>query len=93
MLTMLAEKIAPKALKPDQVAYCPTMDLVAVATIDEQVQVFRLNGQRVFGVANKKPSCKITQLRWKPNGQLHIHDLRANSLSLAPRPTTRRCFK
>lgn len=84
MLTMLAEKIAPKALKPDQVAYCPTMDLVAVATIDEQVQVFRLNGQRVFGVANKEPSCKITQLRWKPNGQLHIHDSEGQLAEVSP---------
>ena len=80
-LTLLAEKIAPKALKPDQVAYCPTMDLVAVATIDEQVQVFRLNGQKVFGVANKKPGCKVSQLKWKPNGQLHTHALRISSLS------------
>ena len=69
MLNMLAEKILPRLLSPEHVAYCPTMDLLAVSNIDEQIQVFRLNGQRVFGVANKKPDCKISGLKWKPDGQ------------------------
>lgn len=69
LLSMLAEKLMPVAINPEHVAYCPTMDLVALATIDEQVHVFRLNGQRVFGIANKDSACKVNQIRWKPNGQ------------------------
>lgn len=69
LLSMLAEKVMPVAINPEHVAYCPTMDLVAVATVDEQVHVFRLNGQRVFGIANKDTACQVNQIGWKPNGQ------------------------
>ena len=68
MLNMLAEKTVPQGIKPGLVAYCPTMDLIALVTRDEQTHVFRFNGQRVFGIARKKNDCSITQLRWKPNG-------------------------
>ena len=68
MLNMLTEKVMPQAIKPKLVAYCPTMDLLALATDDEQMHVFRLNGQRVFGLPNKRDKCKIIQLQWKPNG-------------------------
>ena len=72
MLNMLAEKALQKAVKPEHLAYCPTMDLIALASIDEQVHVYRLNGQRVFGIANRDSTCKVNQLRWKPNGQ-YLH--------------------
>ena len=68
-LSTLAEKVMPVVINPEHVAYCPTMDLVALATVDEQVHVFRLNGQRVFGIVNKDPASKVNQIRWKPNGQ------------------------
>ena len=67
-LNVLAEKILPQAIRADLVSYCPTMDLLALATVDEQVHVFRLNGQRVFGVPNKKLQCRVTHLQWKPDG-------------------------
>ena len=66
----LAEKVVQPAINPAHVAYCPTMDLIALATIDEHVQVYRLNGQKVFGVQNKHPFATITQLKWKPNGDI-----------------------
>ena len=69
MFNMLAEKVMHQAINPAYLAYCPTMDLIALATIDEQVQVYRLNGQRVFGVTNKQSESKIRGLKWKPNGQ------------------------
>ena len=68
MAEPLAEKVVQPAINPAHVAYCPTMDLVALATIDEQVQVYRLNGQKVFGIVNKQTSGQIDQLKWKPNG-------------------------
>ena len=68
MTEPLAEKVVQPAINPTHVAYCPTMDLVALATIDEQVQIYRLNGQKVFGIVNKQTSGQIDQLKWKPNG-------------------------
>lgn len=69
MLNMLAEKIVLSAINAEHLAYCPSMDLIALATVDEQVHVHRLNGQRVFGVANKKSGAKIQGVQWKPNGK------------------------
>jgi anaphase-promoting complex subunit 4 len=44
------------------------MDLLALATEEEQVLVYRLNGQRVFSVAHRGSGRKICQLEWKPDG-------------------------
>lgn len=48
-LTPVGEKSLPAKCKPSTLAYCPSMDLIALATEDEELRVFRLNGQRVFG--------------------------------------------
>lgn len=69
MLNMLAEKVVQPAINPEHLAYCPTMDLIASATVDDQVSVYRLNGQKVFGVSSKSGPGKITGIRWKPNGR------------------------
>jgi len=68
MAEPLAEKLVQPAVNPRHLAYCPTMDLVALATIDDQIHVYRLNGQEVFGVTNKGDFGKINQIKWKPNG-------------------------
>ncbi|KAL8806298.1 MAG: hypothetical protein Q9182_001445 [Xanthomendoza sp. 2 TL-2023] len=68
-LNMLAETISPLAIIPNHLSYCPTMDLLALAAEDKRVHVFRLNGQRVFGVAKKEPFSTVTHVCWKPNGQ------------------------
>ena len=75
MTEPLAEKVIQPAINPTHVAYCPTMDLIALATIDEQVQVYRLNGQKVFGIVNKQTSGQIDQLKWKPNGISALNSL------------------
>lgn len=87
MAEPLAEKVVQPAINPTHVAYCPTMDLVALATVDEQVQVYRLNGQKVFGILNKQTSGQIDQMKWKPNGIAALNPsstirLRADSISL-----------
>lgn len=89
MLETLSEKVVQPKINPIHVAYCPTMDLIALATIDEKVHVFRFNGQKVFGVTSKDTLAKINQIRWKPNGKsdimsnngphLHVAGLRLNS--------------
>lgn len=68
MLTMLAHKMVHPAVNPRYLAYCPTMDLIALATVDQKVHVYRLNGQNVFGVTSKQPGVKVNQIKWKPNG-------------------------
>ncbi|KAI4174012.1 MAG: hypothetical protein LQ343_002575 [Gyalolechia ehrenbergii] len=68
-LTMLAERTLQSPINLKHLAYCPTMSLLALATDDEQVHVFRTNGQRVFGITRKNPASKITGIKWKPDGQ------------------------
>ena len=68
-LNILAEKVVQPAINAEHLAYCPTMDLIALATTDEQVHVHRLNGQKVFGVTPKEFKGKINGVKWKPNGK------------------------
>lgn len=67
-LTMLAEKSSPLLINASHLSYCPAMDLLALAAQDERVHVFRLNGQRVFGVSKKEAVGRVTYLQWNPNG-------------------------
>ncbi|MCJ1390336.1 hypothetical protein MMC18_003195 [Xylographa bjoerkii] len=86
-LNLLAEKLVHQPIKIDNLVYCPTMDLIALVTIDEQIHVYRLNGQRVFGASNKKPDCIVRQLRWKPNGQILAISYSDSSVSLVSAQT------
>ncbi|EFW18783.1 hypothetical protein D8B26_005595 [Coccidioides posadasii str. Silveira] len=71
-LASVSEKQLTAKCKPDILTYCPTMDLVALATEDEQVHVFRLNGQKVFGgfARGGGEGLKVKALKWKANGHL-----------------------
>ena len=69
MLNLLAEKTIHLPVSPEGLlAYCPTMDLLALVTKEEQVFVYRLNGQRVFSAAQKGSTLGVERMRWKPNG-------------------------
>lgn len=72
MADPLSEKVVQPAVNPSTLAYCPTMDLIALATVDNNIQVYRLNGQRVFGIHNKPASSSVCRIKWKPNGKI-IH--------------------
>ena len=79
----MAEKVLSVTCKPQTLAYCPTMDLVALASEDEQVHVYRLNGQRVFGGVYGNGSggggsggrgefgagVEVKMVRWKASGR------------------------
>ncbi|KAJ6054781.1 uncharacterized protein N7446_001502 [Penicillium canescens] len=77
-LTPVGEKSLPAKCKAGAVAYCPTMDLIALATEDEELRVFRLNGQRVFGgsfggdpyLGEDEEDGEIRGMAWKGNGRL-----------------------
>ncbi|KAJ5131355.1 Anaphase-promoting complex subunit 4 [Penicillium bovifimosum] len=77
-LTPVGENSLSAKCKPQAVAYCPTMDLIALATEDEELRVFRLNGQRVFGgsfggdpyLGEDEEDGEIRGMAWKGNGRL-----------------------
>lgn len=79
-LTPVGEKTLPAKCKAQAMAYCPTMDLIAVATEDEELRVFRLNGQRVFGgsfggdpyLGEDEEDGEIRGMAWKGNGELEF---------------------
>ncbi len=67
-LQILSEKVLHQRANPDLITYCPSMDLVALVTIDQQVFIYRLNGQRVYGATQKAGKLKVESIQWKPNG-------------------------
>ncbi|CEN62501.1 hypothetical protein ASPCAL09135 [Aspergillus calidoustus] len=78
-LTPVGDKSLPAKCKAGMLTYCPTMDLIALVTEDDELRVFRLNGQKVFGGSFKGDPYldeddggggEILGLRWKDNGRL-----------------------
>lgn len=65
---ILSEKTLHHAADPSLVTYCPSMDLLALVTTDQQVFIYRLNGQRVYGAIQKADKLGVESIRWKPNG-------------------------
>ena len=47
-------------------AWCSTMDIVVLVTEDGQLQLFRLNWERLW---TKQPKSPITSLQWRPDGK------------------------
>ncbi|KAI9890270.1 MAG: hypothetical protein M1814_004305 [Vezdaea aestivalis] len=72
-LATLSEKAVHQPVIEDAFRYCPSMDLLAVATEDQQVLIFRLTGEKVSGYSQRgsQPEAKqIRLVKWKPNGKL-----------------------
>lgn len=46
--------------------WCPTMDLIAIATSDSQVSVYRVTWQRLFAIST---SHSVHCIAWRPDGQ------------------------
>jgi len=67
-LELVSEQNLSQAIIPGLVSYCPSMDLIALGTIDNQVQIYRLNGQEVYKSNQKNNTIKIQSLAWKPSG-------------------------
>ena len=81
--TLLGEKILPWRVKPDLLAYCPTMDLLALVAKEERVHIYRLNGQRVLTAGKKEPSLEVDKLHWKPDGEVRLSGGHSMALHLA----------
>ncbi|KAI2791078.1 hypothetical protein POX_c03933 [Penicillium oxalicum] len=77
-LAPVGEKTLPAKCKASTLAYCPSMDLIALATDDDELRVYRLNGQRVFGGSFKgdpylgedEADGEVRAVVWKGNGRL-----------------------
>ena len=67
-LELLSEKTLHLNADPRLVAYCPSMDLVALGTAERQILIYRLNGQRVYGASPKAGTLRADSIGWKPNG-------------------------
>ena len=78
-LPPVGDKSLPAKCKPELLTYCPTMDLIALVTEDDELRVFRLNGQKVFGGSFKgdpyldedEGHGEIRGVRWKGSGMSH----------------------
>lgn len=68
VLQIVGEKALHQTADPNLITYCPSMDLVALATTDQQVFIYRLNGQRVYGATQKTGKLRVESIQWKPNG-------------------------
>jgi anaphase-promoting complex subunit 4 len=68
-LSLIGEKTLHHGANPRLLAYCPSMELLALGSIDQQVSLYRLNGQRVYNIAQKGTSPTVDRISWKPNGR------------------------
>ena len=68
-LLQQSEKILLHAIHPHLIEYCPTMDLIAVVTAEENLDVYRINGQRAFGLKRKSEDVSIDTIKWEFNGK------------------------
>ncbi|KAF8535008.1 anaphase-promoting complex, cyclosome, subunit 4-domain-containing protein [Trichophaea hybrida] len=67
----LHQGIFPVPVREGLAAWSPLLDLIAIATTGENVYLYRMNGQRVWGVTHKLGN-KVTveELRWRPDGKM-----------------------
>ncbi|KAG9191539.1 hypothetical protein G6011_10273 [Alternaria panax] len=68
-LLQQAEKILLHPIHPHLISYCPTMDLIALVTDEENLDVYRINGQRAFGLKRKREDLCVEALQWEFNGK------------------------
>lgn len=66
------EKNLPNPARPGLAAWSPKHDLLCFVTTNENVLLYRMNGQRVWGIAQRKEKPghegKVERLQWRPDG-------------------------
>ncbi|KAF2678059.1 hypothetical protein K458DRAFT_377414 [Lentithecium fluviatile CBS 122367] len=67
-LLQQAEKILLHPIHPHLISYCPTMDLIALVTDEENLDVYRINGQRAFGLKRRSEDERVEAVAWQGNG-------------------------
>lgn len=69
----MEERAVKRLLEPCRrslTAFCPTMDLVATVSKKDTVDVWRYNGQRVFGLMPEDDPTQICGVAWRPDGKM-----------------------
>lgn len=74
MAFKIHQKALPSPVEPTLIAVCPTMDLVAAVTAPDQIEVFRLDGHRAFGI-KRGGKRQIEALSWRPDGEYRSRSL------------------
>lgn len=67
----LYEKSLPYNACPELAAWSPQLDLLAVVAESNNVLLYRMNGERVWGVTVRKEAGSddcVKKLRWRPDG-------------------------
>lgn len=94
-LRVIAEKTLHSPANPDLLAYSTSMELLAIGSADNNVLIYRLNGQRVFSASQKVKGVvlELQKLVWKPNGMVLCILSLAPKLTYTTRPTNRHCLE
>lgn len=70
-LPCFASKTSSAPVQGDLSVFCSPHDLIAIVTADNDVVVYRLNGQIAFSIKCKDPDeLSVTAAKWKPDGSL-----------------------
>ncbi|KAF8419687.1 anaphase-promoting complex, cyclosome, subunit 4-domain-containing protein [Tirmania nivea] len=68
------EKTLPNPARPGLAAWSPKHDLLCFVTTNESVLLYRMNGQRVWGIAQRKEKAgqegQVERLQWRPDGKV-----------------------
>lgn len=74
--TILYQKALPFPARHGLAAWSPQLDLIALVTSNENVLLYRMNGQRVWGFAHRRdklgPDTRVERLQWRPDGELRL---------------------
>ena len=66
---VLYRKQLPYSAREGLAAWSPQLDLFAVVTAGDNLLLYRINGQRVWGVGHKfGPAVTVERMRWRPDG-------------------------
>lgn len=66
---VLYRKQLPYLAREGLAAWSPQLDLFAVVTAGDNLLLYRINGQRVWGVGHKfGPGVTVERMRWRPDG-------------------------
>ncbi|KAG4304314.1 hypothetical protein PORY_002289 [Pneumocystis oryctolagi] len=75
---ILGEKILTEKVKLK--SWCPLMDLLAFVTTSNEIWIYRLSGNRVWGALNKDQ--EATSITWRPDGKILVVGLSNGTIKL-----------
>jgi anaphase-promoting complex subunit 4 len=67
---ILYQKQLPFPARVGLAAWSPQLDLFALVTVGDNILLYRINGQRVWGVPHKFGTSSVSEMRWRPDGML-----------------------